>query len=214
MSLTRPLPWKRALVLAAHPDDEFGCLATVARLVEEGAEVHYHAFSPCTESIPDGFPEDVLRGELLAAMEVAGVPAGRVTLLDYPVRYFPRDRQEILEELVGLRKRLEPDLVLVPALSDIHQDHHTVAREGLRAFKFASIIGYELPMNTISFEHALFVEVSEGQLAKKVAGLARYESQTFRPYATEEFIRSLAKVRGIQMNTPYAEAFQAIRLAF
>src|SRR5581483_12142688 len=44
--------WRRVLVLAPHTDDgEFGCGATMARLVEEGAEVRYVAFSIATRSL-------------------------------------------------------------------------------------------------------------------------------------------------------------------
>ena len=53
--------WKRALVLAPHTDDgEFGCGGTMARLVEEGAEVRYVAFSIATRSLPEGFAPDTL----------------------------------------------------------------------------------------------------------------------------------------------------------
>ena len=52
---------RRALVLAPHTDDgEFGCGGTIARLVEAGAEVHYHAFSSASRSLPEGFPADIL----------------------------------------------------------------------------------------------------------------------------------------------------------
>ena len=49
---------------------------------------------------------------------------------DFEVRTFPAARQEILEILVGINSELEPDLVLMPSLGDIHQDHETIAREG------------------------------------------------------------------------------------
>ena len=46
---------KRALVLAPHTDDgEFGCGGTMARLVEQGVEVRYVAFSIATKSLPRG----------------------------------------------------------------------------------------------------------------------------------------------------------------
>ena len=52
---------KRALVLAPHTDDgEFGCGGTMARLVDEGAEVRYVAFSIATRSLPEGFAPDTL----------------------------------------------------------------------------------------------------------------------------------------------------------
>ena len=53
--------WQRALVLAPHTDDgEFGCGGTMARLVEEGTDVRYVAFSIATRSLPEGFAPDTL----------------------------------------------------------------------------------------------------------------------------------------------------------
>ena len=39
---------------------------------------------------------------------------------------------------------IKPDLVLMPSRNDLHQDHFTIATEGLRAFKFTSILAYEI----------------------------------------------------------------------
>jgi len=56
--------WQRVLVLAPHTDDgEFGCGGTMARLVENGADVRYVAFSIATKSLPEGFPPDTLARE-------------------------------------------------------------------------------------------------------------------------------------------------------
>ena len=61
---------KKVLVLAPHTDDgELGCGGTVARLLEEGCEVHFAVFSTCAESVPAGFPADELKTEFLSAME-------------------------------------------------------------------------------------------------------------------------------------------------
>jgi N-acetylglucosamine malate deacetylase 1 len=204
--------FKRALVLAAHTDDEFGCAGTMVRLLDAGVEVHYAAFSTCEESVPEGFPRDVLAHEVQRAAATVGIARERVTVLGYRVRHFPSERQAILEDLVRMRRQLEPDLVLLPALADIHQDHHVIAMEGLRAFKFSTVFGYELPMNTISFQHACFVALTENELAKKVAMLQAYESQQFRPYCSADFVRGLARVRGVQAGTQYAESFEVLRL--
>jgi hypothetical protein len=60
MSFTRKI--NTAIVLAPHPDDgEFGCGATLNKLINQGTKVHYVAFSPCTISVPDGF--DMVQGE-------------------------------------------------------------------------------------------------------------------------------------------------------
>lgn len=203
--------FKRILFLGAHTDDEFGCSGAMARFLDEGMEVHYRAFSPCEESVPAGFPKDVLRKESRAATTRLGIPEGNWWLYSFRVRHFPDKRQEILEELVRLRDRLKPDLLLVPATSDIHQDHEVICQEGMRAFKHVTILGYELPMNTITFKHVCFIRLEEQHLERKIESLACYESQRFRTYAQPEFIRGLARVRGVQAGVEYAEAFEVIR---
>lgn len=202
---------RRVLFLGAHTDDEFGCSGALARFASEGDEVHYAAFSPCEESVPEGLPRDVLRHESLAAARSLGIPEPNWRVYDFRVRHFPARRQEILEELVRLRRQVEPDLVLVPASSDIHQDHQVVSREALRAFKHSTVLGYELPMNTITFQHACFVSLSAGQLDAKLASLACYRSQQFRSYTDEGFVRGLARVRGVQAGVEFAEAFEVLR---
>ena len=53
------------LVLAPHTDDgELGCGGTIARFLEEGKEVYYVAFSTCRTSVPEGYPEDILKTDL------------------------------------------------------------------------------------------------------------------------------------------------------
>jgi N-acetylglucosamine malate deacetylase 1 len=201
----------RALVLGAHADDEFGCAGTIARMIESGAEVHYACFSSCEESVPEGWPPDVLRREVRDAIKVLGIAEENFHLFDFRVRHFPTHRQELLEELVKLRKEIDPQLVFLPAMSDMHQDHGVVAREGLRAFKHATVLGYELPMNTISFQHVCFIRLEERHMQVKMDHAATYKSQASRSYLQPEFIRALAMVRGVQINQPAAEAFEVIR---
>ena len=204
---------RRALVLGAHTDDEFACAGTIARLIESGAEVHLATFSSAEESVPDGFDRDVLKREIRAAIAVLGIAEERFRLHGLPVRHFPEHRQEVLERLVALRAEIEPDLVLLPALTDIHQDHGTVAREGLRAFKHATILGYEMPMNDLRFEASCYVTLEARHLDLKLRHAAAYASQGHRSYLQPEAIRSLAAVRGLQIGADAAEAFQVVRMA-
>lgn len=202
----------RVLVLCAHTDDEFGCAGTILRLVEAGARVRYLALSRCEDSVPEGLPPDVLERECRVCTERLGIAREDVQVLDFRVRYFPTVRQEILETLVRVNREYRPDLVLIPSSFDTHQDHATLFQEGFRAFKHASVLGYELPQNLISFDNSAFVELSEADLRRKVEALSAYESQGFRTYSSREFIYGLAKVRGVQCNSEFAEAFESVRL--
>ena len=205
---------KKVLVLAPHTDDgEFGCGATIAKLIANGAEVFYIAFSSCEESVPEGFPKDALKTEVKEATKKLGIKQENVTVLNYQVRYFNYKRQEILEDLIKFRKIINPDLVLMPSLNDVHQDHATIAHEAVRAFKNRNILCYELAWNNFKFSMDYFVTVTNEHLEAKINALSSYKSQiAIRNYASEEFVKSLARVRGAQIQKQYAEVFEVVRL--
>ena len=203
---------RNILILAPHTDDgELGCGGTISRAISEGATVHYVAFSTAQASVPPGFPSDQLVTEVKEATAILGIEVEHLHVFDYEVRKLNFKRQEILEQLIALRKIINPDLVFMPSLRDIHQDHSTIANEGLRAFKHTSILGYELIWNNLTFDTDCFVELQEDHLATKINALKAYKTQEGRNYMDPEFIRSLAKVRGTQVGCKYAETFEVIR---
>lgn len=206
---------KRVLVLAPHTDDgEFGCGGTIAKFVENGSEVYYAAFSACEQSVLPQFPKDILVTEVKAATQKIDIKPSNLILFDFEVRTFSYRRQEILENLIRLRDEIRPELIFMPSMNDIHQDHFTIAQEGLRAFKFNNILCYEVPWNNLAFNTISFSILSEKHIEKKVKALAEYQSQAHRAYANEEFIRSLARVRGVQINERFCEAFDVLRFVF
>lgn len=202
----------RALVLAPHTDDgEFGAGGTIASMVRQGIDVHYVAFSACQDSIPEGWPKDVLLKEVREATAIMGIPEANLRVLDFVVRRFDSHRQDILQSMVDLNRELRPDLVLMPSREDLHQDHLTVAQEGLRAFKRTSILAYEIPWNTIQFPAEGFVSLSEDDVRTKLEAVTAYQSQADRPYASAEYLRSHLVTRGLQIGCDYAEAFNVVR---
>lgn len=203
---------ERVLVLAPHTDDgEFGCGATIARMIERGVDLQYAAFSSCQGSLPVGAAPDTLRVELGRAMHVLGVSEQAVHIFDYEVRRFSEQRQDILENLVRINREFQPQLVLMPSLNDTHQDHQVIAHEGVRAFKRATILGYEVPWNNLVFHNSCFIVVSETHVDLKVRALLEYRSQADRAYASEDYIRAWARTRGVQIGESFAEVFEVVR---
>ena len=204
---------KRVLVLAPHTDDgEFGCGGTMARLVESGCTVRYVAFSIATRSLPEGFAPDTLAREVREATAELGIPEDHLTVHDLDVRTFPERRQDILELLVGLWDEWRPDVVFQPSHHDVHQDHGTVAQEGLRAFKRTTVLGYEIPWNNFDFSYQWYSALEEKHVEKKIAALSKYASQQHRRYANPEYIRNIARTHGVNVNREYAEVFQVYRV--
>jgi LmbE family N-acetylglucosaminyl deacetylase len=207
--------FKRTLVLAPHTDDgEFGCGGTISRLCKEGSEVFYAAFSACRQSVLKDFPEDILITEVKSATKELGIPSSNLILFDFAVRTFNFHRQEILEEIIKLKNDIRPDLVFIPSINDIHQDHFIISNEGVRAFKLSTLLSYELPWNNFSFTTSCFFKLNPADIEAKLRALRCYKSQQHRPYANEDFIKSLAKVRGVQMGSEYAEVFEVIRMVY
>jgi len=201
------------LVLAPHTDDgEIGAGATINYFIENGKNVVYAAFSTAEQSVPEGFPKDILKTEVRNATKKLGICPENLLIYNYEVRKLSYVRQEILEELIRIKKQTHFDMVLIPSLHDIHQDHTTIAMEGVRAFKNTTLLGYELIWNNLTFDTQCFVRLEQRHIDAKIDALKEYKSQGDRNYLSPDFIRSLARSRGVQIGSEYAEAFEVVRL--
>ncbi len=200
------------LVLGPHTDDgELGCGASMVKWLEKGSIVYYVAFSAAEASVPEHLPNDILRTEIREASHRIGIKQDYLKVLHYPVRYFHRDRQDILETLISLRGEINPDLIVVPCSYDTHQDHEIIHQESFRAFKHATILGYEIPWNIRKIDLTFFNVIDASHLQAKIDALMAYKSQYFRMPNLPELIKSLALHRGYQIGKTYAEAFEVIR---
>lgn len=204
---------KKVLILSAHTDDfEVGMGATAARLVDVGFEVTLAVFCNAWQSLPDGLPKDILFKEQKQAAEVIGINSKDILFFDFPVRCFPEKRQDILEELVQLRRSVNPNLVFGPSQQDVHQDHSTISNEMIRAFKDRTILGYVLPWNILCERREMIVEVEKKHLERKVMAIRSYQSQSKRPYMQPEKIATIVSAGGIDIGVDFAERFEAIRV--
>ena len=149
--------------------------------------------------------------EVKNATQKLGINKENLFIYKHQVRKLNYNRQLILEELILLKKKINPDIIFMPTVNDIHQDHYTVAQEGLRAFKDRTILGYELIWNNISFNTTSFITLEKKHIQAKVDALKEYKSQNSRAYMSQEFIFSLAKSRGVQIGADYAECFEIMR---
>ena len=164
--------FNKILILAPHTDDgELGCGASIVKFIERGKEIFYVAFSICEESVPENFPKDILKKEVKKATKILGIKESNLIIKNYPVRLFSKYRQEILDDLIEIKSKINPDLVFMPSSFDVHQDHSVIHQEGLRAFKDCSILGYEFMWNNYSFNSSSFIIIDEKHLNKKILAL-------------------------------------------
>lgn len=205
----------KVLFLAPHTDDvELGAGGTLFKFLENGYEILWVVFSTAEDSLPKSLPKNTLRREFLNVSKSLGLEKRNYKIFGFRVRRLHEHRQEILEELVGIREAFSPDLTIGPSLNDYHQDHQVVANEMIRAFKNTSaIMCYELPWNHVTFSAEVFVKLEKNHIKKKVDLLKNYKSQIMvrKPYFSEEFILGWARMRGVQVNSEFAESFEVVK---
>jgi LmbE family N-acetylglucosaminyl deacetylase len=181
----------RILAIGAHLDDiESGCGGTLHRMIGSGHEVTYLGFSTCGN--------DALLKECQLATAVLG-PMD-LQIHDLPVRRFDEHRQTILDRMIVLRDKFNPDIVFTHGSYDQHQDHHVVYEESCRAFKKHSVFGYNFAWNCITYNSHLTVRID---IEKKMEALDKYESQKWRENSDPNYMRAL-NFKG--------EQFEVIRL--
>jgi len=198
---------KNVLALSPHTDDiELGCGGTLAKLSEEGSDIFVVNFSRSKNNETD--KGEQVAYEFRKSMKMLGAT---YEMLDMPTRNLMSHRQEILDYLYKLGQKIDFDVVFCHSSFDTHQDHQAVQQEAFRAFKNKTILGYELPWNCMQFSTDFFIKLDEEHISKKIKMLDCYESQGHRPFLGKQYVRDIARTRGLQIKEKYAECFEFIR---
>jgi LmbE family N-acetylglucosaminyl deacetylase len=198
---------KTVFAIAPHIDDvELGAGATIHKLAKTN-KVYYIGMS---------LPPLVGREEFMKEFDVSithlGIDPANIILRDFDPRNLFDSRSDILQLFYDLSTKLKPDVVLMPNSKDIHQSHEVVYAEARRAFKYMTLLGYELPWNSIEFSMDAFVVVSKENIDAKIAAINAYKTQKHRMFFSNDIVGDLARVRGKQIGQQYAECFELIRL--
>lgn len=200
---------KRIFILSPHADDGIlGCGGVISKFIKRKYEVFYLVFSDGTPVIHSC----IVTEEIQKAGRILGIPKDCIWIKSWKTRTFEKYRQAILDWMIRLERKWKPDMVFVPSSQDFHQDHMTIFREALRAFKFSStLLGYEELWNNLKFGTTCFIQIEASDLGRKSLALKCCSSQKDRYYFSDGFAQSLALVRGTQIKTKYAEAFEILR---
>jgi LmbE family N-acetylglucosaminyl deacetylase len=200
---------EQLLLLGAHCDDiAIGAGGTLLELCRAHPSLRVTALV-CSGG---GSAREVEEHAALAAL----CPGAKleIIVLDLPDTLLPTCWATVKAELRGLRERIDPDLVMMPAPHDAHQDHRTLARLVPTAFRDHLALGYELvKWESDLAQPQVFLPVPSPVLEEKVGALlTHYPSQRDRPWFDRDVFAGLARVRGVQCGARYAEAFHVNKL--
>jgi LmbE family N-acetylglucosaminyl deacetylase len=193
----------RLLCIGAHPDDiEIGCGGTLLGLAE--LSVVEHATFVVLTGDAIRHEEARVAAELFlpgtdVSLQCSGLPDGRL----------PAHWDAVKAELERVATEQTFDLVLVPSSADAHQDHRLIADLAPTVWRDHLVLGYELPKYDGDLGRpSVYVPLSEELAREKVRRLTKaYPSQASRDWWDEETFLGLARLRGIECRSRYAEAF-------
>lgn len=209
-----PLNWpppSRVLCLGAHSDDiEIGCGGTLLGLL---------AANPKLEICWVLLSGDERRAtEARRSCELFCGAGARVEFIQqsFTDSYFPAEGRSLKEFFHQLARRVFPDLIFTHRRADRHQDHRTVAEFTWNAFRGPTILEYEIPKWEGDLgQPNFFVPLSVEHASRKADLLLEcFPTQATKPWFDRETFLSLARLRGLEANSPtrYAEAFHADKL--
>lgn len=204
-------PLQRLLCLGAHCDDiEIGCGGTLLKLV---------AAYPCLHVdwvVFTSNPERAAEAVASAQVFLQPLQSKVVQILTFRDGFLPYYGLAVKEEFERLKTLPSPDLIFTHYRADLHQDHRMLNELTWNTFRDHFILEYEIPkydgdLGAPNF----FVHLEEDHCRNKLEYLLRYfPSQQNKHWFTEETLRALLRLRGMESHAPqhYAEAFYARKL--
>jgi LmbE family N-acetylglucosaminyl deacetylase len=194
---------RSVVLLGAHPDDiEIGAGGLLLALGElPDLRVHYVLLT--------GSPVRQAEARTAAA---AFLPAARLSLAlhDLPDGRVPARWLAAKEIVESVAAEVDADLVVAPDPDDAHQDHRALARLVPTAFRGGLLLHYEIPKWDGDLNRRnVYLPLTEERVRRKAALLREcYPSQAGRDWWDEEVFLGLARLRGMECRSRYAEAYR------
>lgn len=207
MNKNQELKKMKILALGAHPDDiEYGCGGLLLLAVERKHEVYLNVIT--NGSSPSGADRVAEQEEAARVLGAKDLFWGGFT----DTRLVPN--RELLMAIEKSIERVTPDIVLVNAPEDAHQDHKALASCAITACRYIKRVLFFHDYTTLNFEPDTFMDIGT-VLEKKRQLLGIHVSQVRKEYPTGldmlESVNALAAYYGFMAKVKYAEAFKPLR---
>ncbi len=215
------------LILAAHPDDEvLGCGGTIAKLSDEGADIHVAFLADGVFARGDDKKQKL--DELYARRAAAQKASQILGVNSLSFGEYPDNRMDTIA-LLNITKAVEalifecqPETVFTHHAGDVNVDHRRVHEavvtacrpqrghpvKTLLCFEIASSTEWQLPGSAPTFTPNWFVDISK-TFDRKQAALDAYaaELRNWPHPRSRQGVDHLAHWRGATVGVDAAEAF-------
>ena len=193
------------LVIGAHPDDiEIGAGGLLLTLGGRPLRVRYVVLTGSFR-----------RHEEARAAAHAFLPDAElsVDLHDLPEGRLPAAYAGVKDILEGVARSCSPDLILAPSADDAHQDHRTIGELIATAFRDQLYLAYEVPKWDGDLSRpSIYVPLADEVMREKTRLLNQcFPSQQGRDWWDDDVFLGIARLRGMECRSRYAEAFRCAK---
>tara|TARA_R100001443_G_scaffold115277_1_gene132672 strand:+ start:650 stop:1336 length:687 start_codon:yes stop_codon:yes gene_type:complete len=223
----------KVLFIGAHPDDvELGCGGTINKLYHSGYDIRVLFLAEGTSCRFDecDIQSDEVKKEIKFRTDCAIKSLNNLGVTSYKFYDLPCGRLDS-QPLININKIIEKEIndfkpysIYTHSDIDTNKDHRIIfestriaTRPGSKTF-VNDVYLYEVLSSTEwsfteSFNPNIFVELSEDNIENKIKSMNMYSTEIADwPYPrSDEGIKTLAKYRGMQIGTQYAESFKLLR---
>ncbi len=199
------------LCLGAHCDDiEIGCGGTLLRILKSRRDVAVHWVVLSSTKVR------AVEAVAAAKLFLKGARSRAVRIEGFTDGHFPYQGADIKHYFEGLKRSVSPDIIFTHYRDDRHQDHRLVSDTTWQTFRDSLILEYEIPKYDGDLGTPnVFTHLDTPTCERKIRYIVRsYGTQRAKPWFTEETLRALLRLRGVESRAPrYAEAFYGRKLS-
>jgi N-acetylglucosamine malate deacetylase 1 len=218
---------KKVLIISAHADDEvFGMGGTLAKMASQKNKYSLNWLILSSIWIPKWTEYDIESRNKAINSIYKTLGIDELIQWDYKDNMLDTySINEMQEKMIKVFNNIKPNIIYSPSPWDFNFEHKLafelveMSSKSYYSSYIESIIAYEIPSSTEAafkivknFPFNSYVNI-DGFLAKKNDMIKLYDTEIYDfPHPrSEEYIRSLAKVRGAESGFKSAEAFSIVR---
>jgi LmbE family N-acetylglucosaminyl deacetylase len=192
------------LCIGAHSDDiEIGCGGTLLKLIDlyPNLTIYWVVLGASGQREQEAVAS--------ARQLMKDVQHKQIIIKGFRDGFFPYLGMEIKQCFEELKREVTPDLILTHYRHDRHQDHRLISDLTWNTFRDHLIWEYEIPKYDGDLGSPnMFVHLDEVICRRKVDHLfEHFSTQADKVWFTEDTFFSILRMRGIESNARYAEAF-------
>ena len=201
----------KVLCLGAHSDDiEIGAGGTILKLIDEYQieEITWIVFSS----------NEIRKKEAILSAEkfLTEVSNKNIEVKDFRDGFLPFHAIEVKEFFEELKKSGTPDIIFTHYRNDRHQDHRLISDLTWNTWRSHFILEYEIPKYDGDLGNPNFyVQLEDAHISKRNQILLEtFVSQAGKHWFDDATFKALARIRGMESATLFAEAFYSRKLFF